>query len=137
MLFGAVNLLRKRKGDKPHKLIGYVWVVAMYLACISSFWIRQINDGGFSWIHGLSIFTTFTLSLGLYSAIKGNIEAHKGHMTGSYFGLLGAFLGVVVFPTRLIPQLALHDPLRLVLVMVAIGLSGYFFVRAALSGKKN
>ena len=31
-------------------------------------------------------------------------------MTGSYFGLLGAFVGAVVVPVRKIPQWTIHEP---------------------------
>ena len=40
-------------------------------------------------------------------------------MTGSYFGLLGAFIGAVAAPGRDVPQLAAHRPL--VFVATAIG----------------
>jgi uncharacterized membrane protein len=128
LIFGAVNLLRPTKGDRPHRIIGFVWLAAMYFVIISSFWIRDLRDGGFSWIHGLSIFTFITISIGLFAAAKHNIKAHRGYMRGSYFGLLGALTGVVVVPTRLIPQLAVNDLLKLVAFLVCISLSAAFFV---------
>lgn len=132
LIFGAVNIRRQQKGDRPHKIIGYSWVICMYFVSISSFWIRHINHGGFSWIHILSIITITSLTLGLYAAIKGNIEAHKRHMTGAYYGLLGALAGVLAFPSRLIPQLIVQDTIRFVLITAAISISGYLFVKATL-----
>ena len=108
LLLGAFQLLRPKKGDRFHRMVGRTWVVCMYTVCMSSFFIQGVADG-FSWLHGLSLFTTLTVSLGLYSAIKGNIAAHKANMIGSYFGSVGAFVGVVAVPTRRIPQLAMHQ----------------------------
>ena len=95
-----------------------MWVVAMYWTVISSFFIQELNPGRFSWIHGLSAFTFVTLTIGLYLGITsrgraGRARSHRGFMTGSYFGLLGAFVGAVVVPVRDIPQWAVHQPLAL------------------------
>lgn len=138
--FGAVNLFRKTKGDKPHRIIGFVWLASMYFVIISSFWIQMIRLGQFSWIHGLSAFTFCTISLGLYAAIRHNISAHMGYMRGSYFGLLGAFIGVVVVPSRLIPQLAMQETLKLTLFIVCVVLSATFFAVATvhfMAGNRN
>ncbi|MDO5866545.1 hypothetical protein PVT25_19045 [Paenarthrobacter ureafaciens] len=43
-------------------------------------------------------------------------------MTGSYFGLIGAFVGVLAVPSRRIPQLAIHElPLLGLLILVLLG----------------
>lgn len=137
LIFGAVNLFRKQKGDRPHRVLGFVWLAAMYFVIISSFWIKTVNPGHFSWIHGLSVFTFITISIGLYAAIRHNVKAHMGYMRGSYFGLLGAFIGVVVVPWRLIPQMALHDLARLLVFAICIGASAVFFVAATLAWPHN
>jgi uncharacterized membrane protein len=108
LIFGAVQLFRKPKGGKVHKVIGRLWVIAMYLVIFTSFGITTLS-GGFTWLHGLSGLTFFTVSTGLWMAVKGNIKSHKAFMQGSYFGLLGAFMGVIAAPSRRIPQMAMHD----------------------------
>jgi uncharacterized membrane protein len=113
LVLGAYQWIRKVKGDKQHRTLGAVWVVAMYWTVLSSFFIRELNRGHFSWIHGLSVFTFITLSIGLWAAITGRAGLHRGMMTGSYLGLVGAFIGAVVVPTRDIPQWAAHHPLKL------------------------
>jgi uncharacterized membrane protein len=110
MTLGAYNLMRHAKGDRAHRLAGRVWVAAMYWVIVSSFFIQRLRPGHFSWIHGLSVFTFCTLSMGLWAAVTHRIETHKRFMTGSYFGLLGAFVGAVVVPARDIPQWTLHEP---------------------------
>nr|WP_253185289.1 DUF2306 domain-containing protein [Pseudarthrobacter chlorophenolicus] len=88
--------------------MGRVWVAAIYVVVLTSFGIRTLN-GGFSWLHGLSILTFITVTVGLAAAMKRNIPPHKSFMLGSYFGVLGAFIGVIAVPERRIPQMALHD----------------------------
>lgn len=121
LIFGAVNLLRRTKGGSVHKIVGRIWVVSMYVVVLTSFGIRTI-DGGFNWLHALSVLTFCTLTAGLWVVRKRNISAHRSFMAGSYFGLIGAFVGVLAVPTRRIPQLAIYDlPLLGLLVLVLLG----------------
>jgi uncharacterized membrane protein len=125
MALGAYNLIRRTKGDRTHRWIGRVWTGAMYWTIISSFFIQQL-PGHFLWIHGLSVFTFVTLSIGLWAALTHRVQVHRNFMTGSYFGLLGAFAGAVVVPQRKIPQWTLHQPAGL-----ALGLTVCLLVAAA------
>lgn len=127
ILFGAFQLLRRTKSGKLHKIIGRVWVVAMYLVCFTSFGIQTLN-GGFSWLHGLSLFTIGTVSVGLWAAIVRKIPAHKSFMMGSYFGVLGAFIGVIAVPTRRIPTMATENTFGLILWVTALALTAAFAV---------
>lgn len=133
LIFGAFNLIRKRKGDTLHRALGFTWIACMYFVTISSFWIQTITPGVFSWLHALSAFTICTVSLALYAAIRHNIDSHKKLMTGSYFGLLAAFIGVAAVPTRLIPQMALHDLARFMAFCICIGISATLFIIATKS----
>jgi hypothetical protein len=78
------------------------------------------------------VFTIFTVSLALFAAIRHNIDSHKKLMTGSYFGLLAAFIGVASVPTRLIPQMAIHDLMRLIAFGTCIIVSATLFIIAAI-----
>lgn len=130
MVLGAVNLLRRRRGDLPHRVIGRTWIGAMYLTAVSSFWIQELRPGSFSWIHGLSVLTIITLTLGLWNARRGRVAAHAGNMIGTYLGLIGAFLGVVVVPSRLIPQAFQQNWLGMLGVTAVIVGVGLAFVAA-------
>jgi uncharacterized membrane protein len=125
VVFGAVQLLRRPKGGAFHRAVGRVWVVAMYVVTLTSFGIQTLN-GGFTWLHALAVFTFFTVSIGLWAARQKKIQAHRSFMRGSYFGVLGAFIGVVVVPERRIPQLAVHDLAGLSLWIAAITLAAFF-----------
>ncbi|MCR1161025.1 DUF2306 domain-containing protein [Paenarthrobacter sp. UW852] len=122
LIFGAVNLLRRNKGSVAHRILGRIWAAAMYVVVLTSFGIRTI-DGGFNWLHALSVLTFCTLTVGLWSVRKGNIRAHQRFMTGSYFGLFGAFIGVVAVPDRRLPQMAVHDLAALTLWAGALALT--------------
>jgi uncharacterized membrane protein len=71
----------------------------MLVAAISSFWIRR---DGFSWIHGLSAFTIFSVCAGVYCARRGRRRAHLGWMTGAFLGSVGAGVGAVAGPGRML-----------------------------------
>lgn len=136
IVLGAVQLLRKTKGGQLHKLVGRAWVIAMYSVIITSFFITTLN-GGFSWLHGLSVLTLITVTVGLLAAIKGNIKSHKAFMTGSYFGILGAFIGVVAVPSRRIPQMAMHDLATLIIWIAGIVVLSFAFVGASYFNLKS
>jgi len=120
LAIGPLQILRRRR-DRIHRTMGYLWVAAMYYVCFSSFWI--VTEGHFTWLHGLSAFTILTVTLGLVSAIRRNIPAHRGNMIGSYLGIAIAFGFAVGIPGRSIPQLLATDPLSAVFVAVLVVLS--------------
>ncbi|MFF2300506.1 DUF2306 domain-containing protein [Arthrobacter sp. NPDC058127] len=117
---GPVQILRPRR-DRVHRIVGYLWISAMYYVCLSSFWI--VSEGHFTWLHALSAFTLVTVTLGLVVAIKGNIRAHRGNMIGSYIGTLIAFGFAVGVPSRSIPRLLSADAGTGVFVALLVALS--------------
>lgn len=121
LLFGAFQLLRRRTGDLLHRITGRIWVLSMLLVCGTSFGIRTLN-GGFSWLHALSVLTIITVTIGVAAAVQGKIKSHKAFMRGSYFGLLGAFGGVIAVPSRRIPELAMYDLPTLVMWVASIAI---------------
>ena len=52
-------------------------------------------------------------------------------MTGSYLGLVGAFIGAVVVPVRGVPQWIVHRPVQLSLAALACGLVAWAAVALA------
>jgi uncharacterized membrane protein len=127
LFLGARNLLRPGKGNHTHRVVGRIWMVAMYATVISSFAIRELRPGRFSFIHALSIFSFVTLTIALWAARTGRVRTHRNFVIGSYIGLVGAFIGAVVAPLRYIPQQVVHRPVEFALavfgcVVVALGL---------------
>lgn len=91
----------------------------MVVTCVSSFWIR---DGGFSWLHGLSIWTLVCLVAAIVGIRSGSVEMHRGFMVGSYLGTLiaFAFAFAALVPVRLIPQLLRSEPLIVAVTVLAV-----------------
>lgn len=105
LLVGVLQLFRK-KGSPSHKYLGYIWVCAMSLICISSFGIKTIMPNnsfwGFSPIHLLSVWVLYKLTLGIYYARTKQIAKHRKCMLYTYFGglfIAGAF---TLMPGRLL-----------------------------------
>jgi len=82
-----VQLLRRR-GDHAHRLLGRIWVVAIFLAAGFSFLVRGINPGGFSFIHILSAYVIVSAPLIWWSARTHRIAMHRGHVRGMITGAL-------------------------------------------------
>ena len=130
VLLGVVQLVR-RKGDQRHRHLGRVWVVLMLWAAVSSFWIRHLRDGAFSWLHVLSLVTLVTVTLGIVNIRRGNVPAHRGNMVGSWLGSGIAMVFAMAMPDRMLPTFAVDEPLgaasalgavaALVVVLVAVG----------------
>ncbi|MCY3770343.1 MAG: DUF2306 domain-containing protein [Gammaproteobacteria bacterium] len=89
---GMANLALA-KGTPRHRAVGRAWVAAMLVVTLSSFGIRELNDGAFSWIHGLTAWTLFSLFAALYAIRRSWVRAHAGFMIGTMAGVVmaGAF----------------------------------------------
>lgn len=79
-------LLAGVKGKAMHRTLGYVWVAAMAVTALSSFFLHSINPGGFSIIHALSAWTMIVLPMGLAAARRKKIAEHRKAMTGMFVG---------------------------------------------------
>lgn len=79
-------LLAGVKGRAMHRTLGYVWVAAMVVTALSSFFLQSINPGSFSLIHALSAWTMIVLPMGLAAARRKNIAKHRKEMTGIFVG---------------------------------------------------
>lgn len=94
LLLGLVQFATPR-GSRLHRALGYGWVSLMLVTTLSSFLISANPIvGRFSWIHGLSVFTTIMLVVAIVMARRGRIEAHRAIMINLFlFALVltGAF----------------------------------------------
>ncbi|HEX7351084.1 DUF2306 domain-containing protein [Brachybacterium sp.] len=107
LVLGPLQILRRRR-DLAHRVLGTTWLIAMLTVCISSFWIAP---DGFSWLHGLSIWTLVCMVAAIAGIRAGIVSIHRGFMVGSYLGTLAAFTFAALVPSRLIPQLLRSEPL--------------------------
>jgi uncharacterized membrane protein len=101
-LIVGIAILLRPKGTAAHKLTGRIWVGAMAITAVTSFWIQELRHGaGFSWIHILSIVTLIGLARAIYAIRHGNVRSHQRAMIGAFAGVLiaGAF---TLLPNRII-----------------------------------
>jgi uncharacterized membrane protein len=131
VLLGGWLIARRRKGDLLHRRVGRIWMLDMYWVAFSSFWIKRLNPGHFSWIHLLSLWTLVSVTMALLAARRGDLPQHRGWVVGTYAGLLGAGIAAVAFPTRLVPQTATRYPLWLLLALLGVTLLAAVAIQAA------
>lgn len=103
LMLTPVMLLRRR-GDRLHRRLGWLWVAAMLGTALVSFDIRLTNRGGFSVIHILSVWTMIQVPVILWSARTHNVRRHRSSVRGMVFGAL-LIAGFFTFPfNRLLGQ---------------------------------
>lgn len=94
-----------KKGAALHRIIGWTWVIIMFIVAISSLFIRFVNHGAFSFIHIFTALTLISLPRIVFYARKHNVKAHKSAVYGLVFGGL-LIAGLFTFlPGRLMYQL--------------------------------
>lgn len=94
LVLGPVALWRKRR-DTIHKTTGYIWVVAMAIVAISSFFIpSHFTPIGLGPIHGLAVYAAWGLFDAMRAIYRRDIAQHRDIMQNLYMrGILiaGAF----------------------------------------------
>lgn len=86
-VLGVLMFVRK-KGTTSHKMIGRLFALLMASVALTAIFIRQINNGAFSFIHIFVVVTFFALFETFYYIRKGNIRRHKRAVQGMFFGAL-------------------------------------------------
>jgi uncharacterized membrane protein len=90
-------MLLPRKGTPRHRVLGYVWLLAMAATAGVSLFVRVLNPGHFSPIHILSLFVLIQVPLIVYRARTHQIAQHQRAVR---LMVLGALLiaGAFTFP---------------------------------------
>lgn len=96
VLLTPVMLLRRR-GDRLHRRLGWVWVASMALTAILTFWIRGLNPGSLGPIHILSAWTLVQVPLIVRAARRHDHRRHRGAVRGMVAGAL-IIAGIFTFP---------------------------------------
>lgn len=90
-------MLLRRRGDRLHRRLGWVWVSAMALTATLTFWIRGLNQGSLSLIHILSAWTLVQVPLIVWAARAHNHRQHRNAVRGMVAGTL-VIAGIFTFP---------------------------------------
>jgi uncharacterized membrane protein len=90
-------MLLRRRGDRLHRRLGWVWSGAMILTAAFSFGVRGINHGGLSFIHLFSVLTLVQVPRIVWSARAHDHRKHRSTVRAMVaFALLTA--GFFTFP---------------------------------------
>lgn len=97
-------MLLRRRGDRPHRVLGTVWIAAMLASALITFGIRNANHGGFSFIHLLSVWVSLHVPYIWWTARTHRIDLHRSGIRGMVTGAL-LIAGFFTFPfNRLLGQ---------------------------------
>ncbi|MEY4951616.1 MAG: hypothetical protein RL299_40 [Pseudomonadota bacterium] len=90
-------LLLRRRGDDLHRVLGWVWAIAMFSTAVITLFVRVINPGKLSLIHILSVVTIVAVPRLVLKARRHQIMQHRRDVrTVIAFAMLAA--GVLTFP---------------------------------------
>ena len=90
-------MLLRRRGDRLHRRLGWIWATAMALTAALSFGIRGLNGGSLSLIHVLSAWTLVQVPLIVWTARTHNHRHHRNSVRGMVAGAL-LIAGIFTFP---------------------------------------
>lgn len=108
VLGGVVFALEK--GTRLHKGLGRLWVGAMAVTALSSFFITEIRMvGPYSVLHALSVLTLGFLVTGIYLARTGRIASHRQTMASTYVLALILTGGFTLLPGRRLHAVVFSD----------------------------
>lgn len=85
---GVIQAARRKQGV-GHRWLGWFWVGAMATVALSSFFLQSMN-GGFSFLHGLSVYVLVMLTMGVLRARQGRFAEHGLFMINTWGGLVTA-----------------------------------------------
>ena len=88
------------KGGGLHRVLGWIWAVAMFSTALATFFIRDMRDGQFSPIHIFSLMAFLGVPSALWLA-RVKPMSHARTMVGLYIGLCIAGLTAVA-PGRVV-----------------------------------
>ena len=90
-------MLLRRRGDRLHRRLGWVWASSMALTAALTFGIRGINQGSLSLIHILSAWTLVQVPLIVWAARRHEHRHHRNAVRGMVAGAL-LIAGIFTFP---------------------------------------
>lgn len=90
-------MLLRRRGDRLHRGLGWLWVSAMIFTAAASLFVRNINHGGFSIIHILSVWTLIQVPVIVWTARHHNVARHRRSVRAMVTGAL-LVAGFFTFP---------------------------------------
>ena len=90
-------MLLRRRGDRLHRALGWIWVLSLMATAMSTFGIRLIRPGSFSPIHLISLFVLIETPLIVWHAKNHQVRRHRIAVRATTAGAL-ILAGFFTFP---------------------------------------
>jgi uncharacterized membrane protein len=84
---GAYVLFVK-KGGPRHRLLGRIWLGLMLTSALATIFIKNLNQGHFSWIHLLTLLTLLMVPRAYLAARRRDFATHRKVVLGLYVSAL-------------------------------------------------
>ena len=81
-------MLLRRRGDRNHRVLGYIWAASLFGTAFISLFVKVLNPGHFSYIHLLSILTIVQVPLIILYARRHDHKRHRQAVRGMVIGAL-------------------------------------------------
>ena len=94
--------LLRRRGGTLHRTLGWIWSVLLLATACITFFIRETNDGGLSFIHILSALTLTTVPILVWTARIRRINRHRRAVRGLVTGAMLAAGYFTLMPGRIL-----------------------------------
>ena len=119
LILGPLALYRRRR-DRTHKVVGYIWITVMTVLAVGSFLIpSHFTPIGIGPLHGFAVLTLWSLWAGISAAIAHDIARHEAILRSLYSnGLIiaGAF---TFLPGRTLNRMLFGEPSQLGWLVIA------------------
>lgn len=97
---GTWLIFASRKGAKPHRTLGAVYLALMTITATAAIFVQELNPGHFIWLHAFVALTYWSVFRALWSIRRKRIDLHKRAMLGLYIGGLLIAGGFTFLPGR-------------------------------------
>lgn len=106
VLMGTWLIFGSRKGDWPHRALGYLYVTLIVITAVDAMFVHVVaphNTLGLSPLHLAIPFDLAALAGAVWAARRGNVRLHRLLMLGLYAAVL--FTGsLTILPGRVLYQ---------------------------------
>ena len=109
LILGPV-LIARTGGRRVHRVLGYIWVIAMSFAALSSFAIHDFAMiGPLSPIHLLAVLALWSIFYGMRAILRGDVKRHKDAMRSLYWRGLLVAAAFNFLPGRVVNRMFFDD----------------------------
>jgi uncharacterized membrane protein len=109
ILLGIVQFAR-RKGTRWHKTLGWAWIGCAAVTAVTSLFIQNLNEGGYSLTHLFTVITIIGLPIAVYAIRSGDVLLHRNTMIAVYTGALIIAFFFTLTPGRLLHRILFGEP---------------------------